>query len=189
MSEEKNENFDVNENKVIKLNKKQINPNIPIADENGQCTLGDIVELYNWLHKISQLKLRSTVGYRVNVNMNKLKSPIKAYQEERDKYVKAHGIPNKMTGQPEIPTSDKDMNDEEKKVFYKLVAEFSAFVKELTDQKEDIPSNLRNFYINEEDSDFPEDSGVLPVHFKILMDFGLVHEGKDPNRPKKNPKQ
>ena len=180
----KNENENENENKMVQLHKKKVNQKIPIADEDGKCTLGDIVELYNWLHKLSQLKLKSTVGYRININLNKLKSTVTAYQEERNKYIKEHGIKSKITKQPEIPTSDKDMNLEEKEVFYKVVSEFSDFIEELLGQKEEIPKDMRNFYITEEASDFPETSGVLPVHFKSLMDFGLVHETKDPNQPK-----
>ena len=176
---------DKNEKKVVQLHKKKVNSKIPVADEDGKCILGDIVELYNSLHKLSQLKLRSTVGYRINVNMSKLKSTIKAYQEERDKYIKEYGIKSKITGRKEIPTSDKDMSQEEKEAFYKVVSEFSDFVTELTDQKEEIPKDMRNFYITEEASDFPETSGALPVHFKSLMDFGLVHETEDPNLPKK----
>jgi len=178
---EKNEN----EKKVVQLHKKKVNPKIPIADEDGKCTLGDIVELYNWLLKLSQLKLRSTVGYRINVNMGKLESTIKAYQVERDKYTKEHGIKSKITGKNEIPTSDKGMSPEEKEIFYKVASGFADFVEELIEQKEEIPKDMRNFYITEEASDFPESSGVLPVHFKSLMDFGLVHETEDPNLPKK----
>lgn len=184
MTEESKNDDVVGSNKVVPLTKKETNPSCPIADENNTCSMADLVELYNSLHKISQMRIRSTVGFRINVSMNKIKNTIKAYQAERDKFIKEHGIKNKITGQKEIPISDKDMSSDEKVEFYKVNAEFTVLIKELTEQREPIPEGLRNFYISEETSDFPEGSGVLPVHFKALQDFGMVHEGEDPHKPK-----
>lgn len=172
------------ERKVTPFTKPEINSNCPIADEDNTCSMGDLIELFNGFHKLAKLKLKSTVGFRLNVNTGKLKNTIKAYQIERDKLIEEHGIKSKITGKKEIPITDKGMNEEEKNTFYKCLTVFTVGAEELMYRREPIPKDMRNFYINEDNSDFPEASGALPVHFKVLQDFGLVHEGEDPNIPK-----
>ena len=159
----------------------------PIADKDNTCSVGDLVELYNYSYQLSKMRVRSTVGLRLNANMSNINNIISKYQSCREEYINKYGIINKLTGQKEIPLSEKNVSKEDKENFYKASVGLAVLSRDLTKKRHPMPQGLRKFYINEDRSDFPEESGVLPFQFKILQDFGLIHEGKNPNlsKPKK----